>query len=81
MRAAKPQAVHQIKITLQGVQPSIWRRVQVLSDCALARLHRVIQAVMGWEDYHLHEFIFKRKVYAIPDPDDDFYERGVFHVT
>jgi hypothetical protein len=77
MLAAKSKAVLQIKITLEGVQPSIWRRVQVLSDCTLGQLHRVIQAVMGWEDYHLHEFIFKRKVYAIPDPDDDLYERKV----
>ncbi len=45
-----PKAVHQIKITLEGFEPPIWGRVQVLSDCTLAQLHRVVQAVIGWED-------------------------------
>ncbi len=32
---------------------------------------------MSWEDYHLHEFTIKRRVYSVPHPDDDFYERTV----
>jgi hypothetical protein len=32
---------------------------------------------MAWEDYHLHEFTSKRRVYSVPDPDDDPYERKV----
>ena len=75
--AVKLKAVYQIRITLENVQPSIWRRVQVLSDCTLAQLHRVIQAVMGWQDYHLHQFTIKRRVYSVPDPDDARYERKV----
>ncbi len=37
----------QLKITLNGSRPPIWRRVQVPGDITLAKLHRGIQAVMG----------------------------------
>src|SRR4051812_21070225 len=47
--------VYQLKITLNGVKPPIWRRVLV-KDCTLAKLHGIIQTSMGWDDYHLHEF-------------------------
>ena len=32
---------------------------------------------MEWEDYHLHEFVIGRRLYSVPDPDDDMYERKV----
>ena len=77
MVAVKLKVVYQIRITLENVQPSIWRRVQVLSDCTLAQLHRVIRAVMAWEDYHLHQFTIKRRLYSLPNPEDADYERKV----
>src|SRR5690242_1278780 len=49
--------VYQVKITLDDVQPPIWRRM-LIKDCTLARLHDLIQISMGWDDYHLHEFEF-----------------------
>ncbi|NJM68696.1 MAG: tyrosine-type recombinase/integrase [Acaryochloris sp. RU_4_1] len=48
--------VYQLKITLLGVRPKVWRRIQVQETMTLAQLHSVLQAVMGWEGYHLHEF-------------------------
>ena len=47
--------VFQIKITLLGTDPPVWRRVQT-KDCSLAKLHDVIQTAMGWEDCHLYSF-------------------------
>lgn len=32
---------------------------------------------MGWEDDHLHQFVIGRRLYSVPDPDDDMYERKV----
>lgn len=49
-------SVYQVKITLHGIKPPIWRRVQI-RDGSLADLHDVIQTCMGWEDYHLHVFV------------------------
>lgn len=55
----------QFKITLIGTDPEIWRRIQV-EDCTLNTLHMYIQHVMGWENYHLHEFEIDRKRYGDP---------------
>lgn len=67
----KKRALYQFKITLRGIDPPIWRRIQVSEDATLAQLHRVLQMVMGWEDCHLHEFRIGRKTYGEPDPDDE----------
>lgn len=45
--------VYQLKVTLKGSKPPIWRRIQVPGSITLATLHRIIQVIMGWEDYHL----------------------------
>lgn len=63
----------QLKITLKGVEPPVWRRVQVPADYPLRRVHDVIQAVMGWLDYHLHEFRVGGKVYGQPEVDGESF--------
>lgn len=67
-------AVYQIRITLQDIQPPIWRRIQVWEDITLAQLHTILQTVMDWEDYHLHQFLIGKRIYSVPGPDDDLYE-------
>jgi len=62
--------IYQLKITLMDSKPPIWRRVLVAGDIPLSRLHRIIQAVMGWWDSHLHQFIVGDIYYGVPDPDD-----------
>jgi hypothetical protein len=65
--------VYQIKVTLKGIKPPIWRRVAVPCDITLAALHNVIQRAMGWQDCHLHEFIIGAKRYgAAEDEEFDF---------
>jgi hypothetical protein len=61
--------IYQIKVTLTGSKPPIWRRIQVRSDITLAKLHDIIQTVMGWYDYHLHQFIVAGIYFGVPDPD------------
>jgi Plasmid pRiA4b ORF-3-like protein len=61
--------IYQIKVCLRGSQPNIWRRVQVKSDITLAKLHRILQCVMGWEDAHLHQFVIQGQRYGVPDQD------------
>ena len=74
---AKSRALYQLKVTLRDIHPPIWRRIQVWEDTTLAQLHTILQIVMGWEDYHLHEFLIGRRLYSVPDPDDIMYERKV----
>ena len=66
--------IYQLKVTLEGIHPAIWRRVQVPADITLQKLHRALQAVMGWEDYHLHEFAIGDREFGMLDP--DFPEDG-----
>ena len=59
----------QLKISLQWIDPPIWRRVLVPADITLAKLHSVIQTAMGWEDVHLHQFRVEEEVYqAVEKP-------------
>ena len=57
-KSAKPVAVtvHRFKLTLDGIRPPIWRRIELLSDASFWDLHCAINDAMGWEDMHLHEF-------------------------
>ena len=75
MPRAKPSSdlsVYQLKVTLRNSKPPIWRRIQVTSDTRLSVLHRVLQAVMGWEDAHLHQFMAHGMYYGTPHPDLGF---------
>lgn len=48
--------VYQFKITLKGIRPPIWRRIQVPEGYSFWDLHVAVQDAMGWFDCHLHEF-------------------------
>ncbi len=62
--------IYQLKITLLGTNPPIWRRLLVPSDMTLAQLHNVLQAAMGWDDGHMHEFAVGQRRFGRPDPED-----------
>jgi Plasmid pRiA4b ORF-3-like protein len=65
--------VFQVKITLAEVDdPPVWRRLLLPANMRLDRLHQVIQAAMGWENYHLHVFSDGRTRYGVPDPELGF---------
>lgn len=55
---------YQIRISIAGSDPAIWRRVSLPGDVSLALLHSVVQLVFGWEDCHLHEFEAKGRRFA-----------------
>jgi hypothetical protein len=51
-----PAPVYQIKVSLRGAKPPIWRRLLVPGDITLNRLHQAILAAFGWHGDHLHVF-------------------------
>lgn len=67
--SAPMPSVYQLKITLKGCRPPIWRRVQVLADTNLSQLHWVIQLAMGWTNSHLHSFAIEGIEYGVPMPE------------
>jgi len=65
-----PPDIYQLKVTLLYTRPPIWRRLLVPSGFALEDLHSVIQAAMGWDDSHLHEFRIGQKRFGKSNPGD-----------
>lgn len=61
-------SVHQLRVTLLESDPPIWRRIQVPSTLTLAKLHRVLQAAMGWKESHLHQFHVGDERFGDPVP-------------
>lgn len=72
--------VYQFKVTIKGVKPPIWRRIQVPENYTFWDLHVAIQDAMGWRDMHLHEYDVKHpetgEMTRIGIPDEDFDMAG-----
>jgi hypothetical protein len=70
--------VYQFKLVLVGVEPPIWRRIQVPETYSFWDLHVALQDAMGWLDYHLHVFRVAGQgpgeVELVGIPDDDPFE-------
>lgn len=81
MPAGKAAAVpvYQLKVTLRGSRPPIWRRLQVPAKVTLATLHRIVQVAMGWSGGHLHQFVADDDYFSDPDfeLEDTEDERGI----
>lgn len=45
-----------LRITLKGIRPAIWRKVEVPSNITLRHLSELILPLMGWTGYHLNQF-------------------------
>jgi hypothetical protein len=48
--------VLRLKVSLTGIRPPVWRRIEVPARITLDALHRILQAAFGWTDSHLHCF-------------------------
>jgi Plasmid pRiA4b ORF-3-like protein len=69
-----PREIYQIKITLLGSTPPIWRRLLVSAGMTLEQLHDVLQAAMGWENCHMHDFRIGKQRFGKPDPADSLMD-------
>ena len=66
-RRAPSGGIVELRIALAGIEPAIWRRVLVPASFSLHDLHRVIQEVFGWLDYHLYSFTIGDESFEAPD--------------
>ncbi len=75
------QQSFRFRIELQGIEPTIWREIDVLSSYSFWDLHVAIQDAMGWLDYHLHAFRMQDpgtgEVTEIGIPDEEFFAGDV----
>jgi hypothetical protein len=63
--------VSQLKITLRGISPLIWRRLLVRAESTVADLHHVLQLALGWTNSPLHRFLIHGQEYG------SAYEGGI----
>ena len=69
-RTKKDVSIYQLKVTLKGSTPPIWRRLQVKDNIRLGDLSVVVQCAMGWNGGHLHQFIHQGQYFGEPSDDD-----------
>ena len=55
----------ELEVTLNLLTPCK-RTIMIPSDFNFYQLHRVLQNIFEWEDYHYHHFILKKDVKGIP---------------
>jgi hypothetical protein len=67
-------SILQLKIRLLDISPMIWRRVLVPDSYTLQELHGVVQVAMGWQSFHLYQFVIRAVPYGsfelcLPSPE------------
>jgi hypothetical protein len=63
--------IYQIKVTLNDIHPPVWRCILVTQDTTLSEFHNILQVVMGWGNYHLHQFTINDVSFIDPRIDED----------
>lgn len=77
----KNKIIYQFRVELNGIEPTVWRQIEVPSNYSFWDFHIAIQDSMGWLDYHLHMFTLmparKRKPIIIGIPDDEYEDNTI----
>jgi len=47
---------YRLRVSLNEVEPAVWREIIVPAAASLSDLHRILQIALGWWDSHLHDF-------------------------
>lgn len=51
--------IYELNITLENVEPIVYRQIWIESEASFSDLHKVIQLSFDWWDYHQHYFVWK----------------------
>lgn len=70
-RVSAPASIFQLKVSLEGISPPLWRRILVPSNLTLHKLHTVLQKTIGWTNSHLHQFTMHERHIGDPRADED----------
>jgi hypothetical protein len=66
-RVGPEPAVYHLHISLDEIEPSVWRRVLVPAEITLDWLDAIVQRTLSWENEHLHEFKRGKQRWGPPD--------------
>lgn len=60
-------SVISLRIAIRGIEPLIWRRIEVPATITLPKLHMIFQDALGWTNSHLHTFYIGDKEFGYED--------------
>lgn len=69
-RKGKRKYALTLDVTLKGSPRKVYRQLVVPSDLTLNHLGEILVRAVGWEGYHLNQFIAGKTYYAEPSDDD-----------
>lgn len=74
-RKGKRKYALTLDVTLKGSPRKVYRQLVVPSDLTLNHLGETLVRAVGWEGYHLNQFIAGKTYYAEPSDDDWMMDR------
>ena len=74
-RKGKRKYALTLDVTLKGSPRKVYRQLVVPSDLTLNHLGEILVRAVGWEGYHLNQFIAGKTYYAEPSDDDWMMDR------
>lgn len=78
-RKPKPRLM-ELRINLAEIEPPIWRYVRVPDAYTLHQLHRVIQFMFGWLNYHLYTFEVGDRRFEEPLDQAEYEDSTAIHL-
>jgi len=64
-----------LKVELELGEYKVWRKVIVPLNYSFRELHKIIQKLFNWQDYHLHEYF----VYSEEKDDSKWFNHSEYH--
>ena len=62
--------VFELEVKLRGIEPPIWRTLEMPGASSVEDVHFAIQVAMGWTNSHLHQFDIDGTHYGMVDVDE-----------
>lgn len=63
-------AGYQIKVTIEKTKPPMWRRLAIPDRITFRNLHKILQRAFGWNEMHLHDFVFQHTEISVGDEEN-----------
>lgn len=68
---------YQIKITLEGMSPPVWRRLMIPGCLSFSQLAVILHGVMNWEEMGEFQFILGRNRLFIGETGENHFQEKI----